>query len=105
MPDNSNDNIALLIDADNAPASKIDFIIAELASHGIVNIRKAYGNWKKPGLSGWEKVLHDFAIQPIQHFVIRKVNTDFRKNNQTGLMYPLDFIIIDNLQKSLVLVK
>jgi len=72
MPDNSNDNIALLIDADNAPASKIDFIIAELASYGVVNIRKAYGNWKKPGLSGWEKVLHDFAIQPIQHFDLIK---------------------------------
>lgn len=72
MPDNSNDNIALLIDADNAPSSKIDFIIAELASHGVVNIRKAYGNWKKPGLGGWEKVLHDFAIQPIQHFDLIK---------------------------------
>ena len=72
MPDAPNDNIALLIDADNAPASKIDFIIAELASHGIVNIRRAYGNWKKPGLNGWVKVLHDSAIQPVQHFDLIK---------------------------------
>ena len=68
----SNDSIALLIDADNAPASKIDFIISELAAHGVVNIRKAYGNWKKRSLGGWEKVLHEYAIQPVQHFDIVK---------------------------------
>ena len=62
----------MLIDADNAPASKIDFIIAELASYGVVNIRKAYGNWKKQGLSSWEKVLHEYAIQPMQHFDLVK---------------------------------
>lgn len=61
-------SIALLIDADNSPASKIDFIISELAGHGVVNVRRAYGNWTKPGLSGWTKILHEHAIQPIQFF-------------------------------------
>ena len=65
-------SIALLIDADNAPAAKIDFIISELASHGVVNIRRAYGNWKKPTLSGWEKVLHENSIQPMQSFDLVK---------------------------------
>ncbi len=67
-----NDSIALLIDADNAPAAKIDFIIAELASYGVVNIRRAYGNWKKRGLVGWEQALHEYAIQPVQNFDIIK---------------------------------
>jgi uncharacterized protein (TIGR00288 family) len=67
-----NDSIALLIDADNAPAAKIEFIIAELASYGVVNIRRAYGNWKKQGLSGWEKALNEYAIQPVQNFDIIK---------------------------------
>jgi uncharacterized LabA/DUF88 family protein len=67
-----NDSIALLIDADNAPAKKIDFIISELATHGVVNIRKAYGNWKKKGLAGWERILQDHAIQPIQQFDLVK---------------------------------
>ncbi len=62
----SNQSIALLIDSDNAPAAKIDFIIAELATYGVVNIRRAYGNWTKSSLSGWEKMLHEYAIQPIQ---------------------------------------
>jgi uncharacterized LabA/DUF88 family protein len=42
------EKIALFIDADNAPASKIDIILSELARYGVVNIRKAYGNWKSP---------------------------------------------------------
>lgn len=66
------DNIALLIDADNSPSAKIDFIISELASHGVVNIRRAYGNWTKRGLSGWIQVLHGYAIQPMQSFDLVK---------------------------------
>ena len=33
--------IALLIDADNAPASKIDLVLAEVARHGVANVRRA----------------------------------------------------------------
>ncbi|MEO5914092.1 MAG: NYN domain-containing protein [Luteolibacter sp.] len=68
----STHSIALLIDADNAPAAKIDFIISELASHGVVNIRRAYGNWTKPTLAGWQKVLHENSIQPMQSFDLVK---------------------------------
>jgi len=60
--------IALLIDADNSPASKIDVILAELAKFGVANIRRAYGNWKKSELKGWEEVLHEHAIRPMQQF-------------------------------------
>jgi len=60
--------IALLIDADNSPPRKIDVILAELAKIGVANIRRAYGNWKKDGLRGWENVLHEYAIKPVQQF-------------------------------------
>lgn len=60
--------IALLIDADNSPAAKIDVILAELAKIGVSNIRRAYGNWKKDALKGWEAVLHEYAIRPVQQF-------------------------------------
>lgn len=60
--------IALLIDADNAPASKIDVILTELARHGAANVRRAYGNWKSPSLQPWEATLQVWAIQPIQQF-------------------------------------
>ncbi len=60
--------VALLIDADNAPASKIDLILNELSTFGETNIRRAYGNWKKSELKGWEEALHAHAIRPMQQF-------------------------------------
>ncbi len=62
--------IALLIDADNAPAAKIDIVLSELARHGVANVRRAYGNWKSPNLSKWEQALHPNAIQPMQQFAL-----------------------------------
>ncbi|MBU2870601.1 NYN domain-containing protein [Colwellia sp. E2M01] len=66
------DKIALFIDADNAPAAKIDIILSELARYGVVNIRRAYGNWKSACIKPWEDVLHEYAIQPIQQFDLTK---------------------------------
>lgn len=60
--------IALLIDADNSPASKIGFILNELSTFGETSIRRAYGNWKKAELKGWEELLHEHAIRPMQQF-------------------------------------
>ena len=60
--------IALLIDADNSPAVKIDLILNELSTFGETSIRRAYGNWKKQELRGWEEVLHEHAIRPMQQF-------------------------------------
>ena len=67
-----NTNIALLIDADNSPAKSIQKILSELARHGKVNIRRAYGNWTSTNLKGWEAVLQDHAIQPIQQYDLTK---------------------------------
>jgi len=60
--------IALLIDCDNVSHNSIDGVLNELANYGIVNIRKAYGDWKSPNLQGWEGKLHPFAITPVQQF-------------------------------------
>ncbi len=64
--------IALFIDADNAPASKFEEILSEVAKYGVVTIRKAYGNWKNPSLKPWEDLLHEYAIQPIQQYDLTK---------------------------------
>jgi uncharacterized LabA/DUF88 family protein len=61
-------HIALLIDADNSPAAKIDVILTELSTFGVTNVRRAYGNWKKNELKGWEEKLHEHAIRPMQQF-------------------------------------
>ena len=60
--------IALLIDADNATASRIDVILDELSKLGETNVRRAYGNWTKTGLKSWQEVLHENAIRPVQQF-------------------------------------
>ena len=60
--------VALLIDADNSPAAKIDLILNELSTFGETNVRRAYGNWKKSELRGWEEMLHEHAIRPMQQF-------------------------------------
>ena len=64
----SQPRIALLIDADNAPADLIDEILTELSTLGVINIRRAYGNWTKSGLNGWQDRLLKFAIRPMQQF-------------------------------------
>jgi len=61
-------NIALLIDCDNVSHNGIAGVLSELAKYGIINIRRAYGNWKSKQLNGWEEKLHPFAIKPIQQF-------------------------------------
>lgn len=60
--------VALLIDADNSPASKIDLILNELSTFGETSIRRAYGNWKKSELKGWEEQLQEHAIRPMQQY-------------------------------------
>jgi len=64
--------IALFIDADNAPAKKFEDVLSEVAKYGVITIRKAYGNWKSPTLKGWEELLHEYAIQPIQQYDLTK---------------------------------
>lgn len=68
MPSDAQPRIALLIDADNAPAEMIDEILTELSTFGLINIRRAYGNWTKPGLHGWQSKLLENALRPMQQF-------------------------------------
>jgi len=68
----SSQKIALFIDADNAPASKFEEVLSEVAKYGVVTIRKAYGNWKNSSLKSWEDLLHEYAIQPVQQYDLTK---------------------------------
>lgn len=70
--DDVKQKIALFIDADNAPASKFEAVLSEVAKYGVVTIRKAYGNWKKPAIKPWEDLLHEYAIQPVQQYDLSK---------------------------------
>lgn len=65
-------NVALLIDADNARPAGLDPVLTALAELGTVNIRRAYGNWRKQALKGWVDQLHRFGIEPQQQFDLTK---------------------------------
>jgi uncharacterized protein (TIGR00288 family) len=65
-------NIALLIDADNVSREGIDPVLSVLATLGQVSIRRAYGNWAKTALKGWDTTLHRYGIAPQQQFDLTK---------------------------------
>ena len=63
-----NDKLAVLIDADNAPASIASELLAEISRYGTASVKRAYGDWTTPNLKSWKDVLHKLAIQPMQQF-------------------------------------
>jgi uncharacterized LabA/DUF88 family protein len=64
--------IALLIDADNASASTLEYVLGEIANLGVANVRRAYGDWGSGFLKPWRDALLDNAIQPMQQIAYAK---------------------------------
>ena len=60
--------MAVLIDGDNAQASLLNKMLAEIAKHGSVTIRRIYGDWTTSNMHSWKDALHLHAVQPIQQF-------------------------------------
>jgi uncharacterized LabA/DUF88 family protein len=65
-------NLAVLIDADNAQPVIVDGLLAEIANYGVASVKRIYGDWTGPGLKGWKDVLLEHSIQPIQQFAYTK---------------------------------
>ena len=61
-------NLAVLIDADTIPYSNIKEMLDEIAKLGVTTIKRIYGDWTKPTVSGWKKSLLEHAITPIQQY-------------------------------------
>jgi uncharacterized protein (TIGR00288 family) len=70
--DEREDNIALLIDADNASPDHFDEVLLVLGELGTINIRRAYGNWAKASLKGWGNLTGIHSIVPMQQFDVAK---------------------------------
>ena len=60
--------LAVLIDADNVPYANVKAMLAEIARYGTPTIKRSYGDWTQPTLSGWKKVLLENAVTPIQQY-------------------------------------
>lgn len=60
--------IAMLIDADNVSHRNIKEMTDELARFGNLTIKRIYGDFTKPSMNGWKDVLLENAINPIQQY-------------------------------------
>lgn len=60
--------IAVLIDADNISHQYLQAMMQEIARYGNPTIKRIYGDWTRPNLSGWKSHLLDYAITPVQQF-------------------------------------
>ncbi len=60
--------LAVLIDADNAQASVIEGLLAEIARYGEATVKRIYGDFTAPTSASWKKVLQQYAIKPMQQF-------------------------------------
>jgi uncharacterized LabA/DUF88 family protein len=70
--------LAMLIDADNASPTIITGLLAEISKYGVATIKRIYGDWTTPNLTGWKNALLEHSIIPIQQFryTVRKNATD-----------------------------
>lgn len=62
------DLLAVLIDADNVSASKIDAVLSEVARFGTASVKRIYGDWTSTQLSTWKQAASEHVIQPVQQF-------------------------------------
>ena len=65
-------NIAVLIDADNASANNIDYILQKIETIGRITCKKIYGDWGNAHIQSWQESLLKHAIDPMQHFAYVK---------------------------------
>jgi len=64
----SNLRLAVLIDAENVPRNCMKRVMEEIAIYGTPTIKRIYGDWTSPVVSGWKASLLENAITPIQQY-------------------------------------
>src|SRR5690349_6078542 len=62
------DLLAVLVDADNVPPSRVGAVLTQVAVYGTASVKRVYGDWTRSQLSGWKQAANEHVIQPIQQF-------------------------------------
>jgi len=60
--------LAVLVDAENVPRNCMKRVMEEIAIYGTPTIKRIYGDWTSPVVSGWKSSLLENAITPIQQY-------------------------------------
>lgn len=61
-------NLALLIDADNAPHHLTRALLHRAACYGVLRVKRAYADWSRPNLRNYKALLQRFAIEPVHTY-------------------------------------
>lgn len=64
----TNINVALLIDSDNISPKYIETIFDELQEIGTLTVKRIYGDWTLEQAKSWKDVLPNYSILPIQQY-------------------------------------
>lgn len=68
MTDMNEKKLAVLIDADNISSKNIKNMLVEISRYGTPTVKRIYGDWTKPDLSGWKNSLLENALTPMQQY-------------------------------------
>ncbi|MDI7862377.1 NYN domain-containing protein [Rhizobiaceae bacterium n13] len=82
MRDIQSGSLAVLIDGDNISPTIISSLLKVIAGYGTVSVKRIYGDWTSPHLTGWKQCLLEHAIQPVQQFAYTA-----HKNATDGTMF------------------
>jgi uncharacterized LabA/DUF88 family protein len=89
MPDARAPRLAVLIDADNVPASYAEAIFEEIASLGEASVRRIYGDWSATRLNAWARKVAALGLVADQQFS----NTKGKNASDIGLVIAaIDFL-------------
>jgi uncharacterized LabA/DUF88 family protein len=88
---------ALLIDADNAQLKYVEQALKLAEYYGILDICRAYGDWKEPPLAVWCEKIDAFKIDRIQVNRVGKNATDHRLLVEAGEILASDLFTRDEV--------
>ena len=89
MPNTRAPRLAVLIDADNVPASYAEAIFEEIAALGEASVRRIYGDWSALRLNAWAKKVAALGLVADQQFS----NTKGKNASDIGLVIAaIDFL-------------
>ena len=94
IQENPQNKLAVLIDADNSQPKIINQLLAEISKYGIASVKRIYGDWTTPILSGWKDMLLEYAIQPIQQF---RYTTGKNATDSALIIDAMDLLYTENL--------
>jgi len=77
--ENTNYNIAVVIDSDNISSKYLEILISELKGYGKISYKRIYGDFTTSEKQSWKNIINEYGLIPVQQFscISGKNTTDF----------------------------